>query len=135
MLKGRVVLSGYPSPLYNESLQNWRRMERSARNGAHRQAAEVVWMNRQAATQVRNGALPRTLRTAVQAPARACGALSFDLARGRIWFCAPHEQRQGADRDDRHILRRHNDFERKKVAPRAGLEPATIRLTVERSTD
>src|SRR5690606_28894917 len=131
MLKGRVVLSGYPSPLYNESLQNWRRMERPARNCAHRQAAEVVWLNRQAATQVRNGALPRTLRTAVQAPTRACG----DLARSRIWFCALHKQRQGADRDDRRVLRRHNDVERKKLAPRAGLEPATIRLTVERSTD
>lgn len=45
-LAGVVMLSGYPSPLYEELYSGWHRVERSARaNGAHLRT-EVLWSNR-----------------------------------------------------------------------------------------
>jgi DNA adenine methylase len=46
--KGKVVLSGYPSDLYNAKLSNWRKEEKSgkahlANSGQKR--TEVIWMN------------------------------------------------------------------------------------------
>jgi DNA adenine methylase len=44
-----VVLSGYPSPLYDELYAGWHRDELSAstgNGGAHRARTEVLWSNR-----------------------------------------------------------------------------------------
>lgn len=45
-LKGVVVLSGYPSPLYESALRNWKRIERSALADGARPRTEVLWINR-----------------------------------------------------------------------------------------
>lgn len=44
-LNGRVVLSGYPDPLYDEILHGWRRVHRSALADGARKRTEVLWMN------------------------------------------------------------------------------------------
>lgn len=44
-LQGRVVLSGYPSPLYDKALSGWRRVERVALADGARKRTEVLWMN------------------------------------------------------------------------------------------
>ena len=48
--KGKVVLSGYPSPLYDRSLANWNRhafdLPNNAANGKEKQReTEVMWCN------------------------------------------------------------------------------------------
>lgn len=43
-LSGTVVLSGYPSEIYEARLARWRRIERPARNGAAGQACECLWI-------------------------------------------------------------------------------------------
>ena len=45
--KGRVVLSGYDSLLYERYLRDWVRYEFSARNSRSRRTVEVVWCNYQ----------------------------------------------------------------------------------------
>ena len=44
-LSGRVVLSGYPSPLYDDALKGWRRIERRALADGARERIEVLWSN------------------------------------------------------------------------------------------
>jgi DNA adenine methylase len=44
-LKGRVVLSGYPHPLYDAALAGWRRIEREALADGARKRTEVLWLN------------------------------------------------------------------------------------------
>lgn len=44
-LNGMVVLSGYPSVLYDESLAHWRREERPAYADGGSPRTEVVWIN------------------------------------------------------------------------------------------
>jgi DNA adenine methylase len=44
-LEGMVVLSGYPSSLYDESLPGWRRAERTALADGARARTEVLWCN------------------------------------------------------------------------------------------
>lgn len=44
-LKGAVVLSGYPNPLYDNRLRHWRRVERTALADGARKRTEVLWMN------------------------------------------------------------------------------------------
>ncbi len=44
-LQGAVVLSGYPSALYDASLAGWRRVEREAMADGARPRVEVLWMN------------------------------------------------------------------------------------------
>jgi DNA adenine methylase len=44
-LSGMVVLSGYPSPLYEETLPDWRRVERPAMADGARPRTEVLWLN------------------------------------------------------------------------------------------
>ncbi len=55
-LRGMVLISGYPSPLYNEGLPGWRRVETAARidGGGHR--TEALWIN-PAAVAAMEGAL------------------------------------------------------------------------------
>lgn len=45
-LKGAVVLSGYPHPMYDNALQGWRRVERVALADGARPRREVLWINR-----------------------------------------------------------------------------------------
>ena len=40
-----VVLSGYPAPLYEEALADWRRVERLAHADGARERTEVLWIN------------------------------------------------------------------------------------------
>jgi DNA adenine methylase len=47
-LQGTVVLSGYPSPLYDRVLKGWRRLTRLALADGARERVEVLWINRQA---------------------------------------------------------------------------------------
>ncbi|WP_019833802.1 DNA adenine methylase [Sphingomonas sp. PR090111-T3T-6A] len=44
-LEGMVVLSGYPSNLYDEQLIGWRRIERAAFADGARERTEVLWIN------------------------------------------------------------------------------------------
>lgn len=44
-LKGMVVLSGYPSELYDTTLEDWSRVEREALADGARKRTEVVWLN------------------------------------------------------------------------------------------
>lgn len=47
-LAGMVVLSGYPSALYDDVLSDWRREEKEARADGARPRTEVLWINPQA---------------------------------------------------------------------------------------
>ncbi|MDZ5448914.1 DNA adenine methylase [Labrys sp. ZIDIC5] len=47
-LEGMVVLSGYPAPLYDELLPDWRRIETVAMADGARERTEVLWINPQA---------------------------------------------------------------------------------------
>lgn len=44
-LKGMVVLSGYPSPMYDDALPGWERTTRRARADGARPRLEVLWLN------------------------------------------------------------------------------------------
>lgn len=44
-LRGMVVLSGYPSTLYDDALPGWRRVERKALADGARPRIEVLWLN------------------------------------------------------------------------------------------
>lgn len=44
-LTGMVVLSGYPSTLYDEALPDWQRVERRALADGARERTEVLWLN------------------------------------------------------------------------------------------
>lgn len=44
-LRGRVILSGYACPLYDDALRAWRRIERRAMADGARERTEVLWMN------------------------------------------------------------------------------------------
>lgn len=45
-VKGTVILSGYPSPTYDDSLPDWIRVECAAFADGARPRREVLWMNR-----------------------------------------------------------------------------------------
>lgn len=44
-VQGMVVLSGYPSPLYDELYSGWCRMERKVTADRQREAVEVLWLS------------------------------------------------------------------------------------------
>ncbi len=44
--RGQVILSGYASPLYDEALAGWERIEVPSRDQASRDRVEVLWVNR-----------------------------------------------------------------------------------------
>lgn len=54
-LGGGVVLSGYPHPLYDDALADWRRVERAALADGARARTEVLWINPQACRRVYGG--------------------------------------------------------------------------------
>jgi DNA adenine methylase len=47
-LEGFVILSGYPSDLYDRALADWHRIERAALADGARQRTEVLWINARA---------------------------------------------------------------------------------------
>ena len=53
-LRGMVVLSSYPSPLYEDILSRagWRRVERVVTNGNGKPATEILWLNPAATAQL-----------------------------------------------------------------------------------
>lgn len=56
---GMVLLSGYPSKLYNEALHDWRRVETQARaDGGDQDKTEVIWMNPRCAAALEAEAMP-----------------------------------------------------------------------------
>lgn len=44
-LKGKVMLSGYPSPVYDAALADWQRHEFAARDQTSKARTEVLWCN------------------------------------------------------------------------------------------
>lgn len=44
-LSGMVLVSGYPSPLYDEALSGWRKVERAALADGARPRTECLWIN------------------------------------------------------------------------------------------
>lgn len=48
-LQGMVVLSGYPHPMYDSALPEWRRIEKAAHADGARDRTEVLWINPAAA--------------------------------------------------------------------------------------
>ena len=44
-LKGRVILSGYPSAMYDSALPGWRRVEKQAFADGAAKRTEVLWLN------------------------------------------------------------------------------------------
>ena len=44
-LKGRVILSGYPSAMYDSALPGWRRIEKQALADGAAKRIEVLWLN------------------------------------------------------------------------------------------
>ncbi len=44
-LRGKVVLSGYPAPLYDDALVGWHRRETETRDDSTAARHEVIWMN------------------------------------------------------------------------------------------
>ena len=62
-LRGMVLLSGYPSSIYDDRLRGWLRMERHARDTSVQARREVLWMN-PAAADVTGGRLPFPEQTA-----------------------------------------------------------------------
>ena len=56
-LRGMVVLSGYPSALYDDALQDWRRVERKALADGAKERIEVLWINPSASESIGAGPL------------------------------------------------------------------------------
>ena len=57
-VKGMVVLSGYPHPLYDESLTDWDRVEKDALADGARPRKEVLWINPKCSAALRNETMP-----------------------------------------------------------------------------
>ncbi|MEN5278904.1 DNA adenine methylase [Brucella sp. TWI432] len=57
-LAGMVVLSGYPSALYDDALQGWRRIERAALADGAARRIEVLWINPPCAERLCAEAMP-----------------------------------------------------------------------------
>jgi len=55
-LRGKVLLSGYPSALYDGALAGWQRIERKALADGARERTEVLWKNPAASTPTLFGA-------------------------------------------------------------------------------
>jgi len=53
-LKGCVVLSGYPHPIYDNLLSDWLRFERAAHADGARDRTEVLWLNDAAFSSLHN---------------------------------------------------------------------------------
>lgn len=58
-VRGMVVLSGYPHPLYDERLRGWQRVERASLADGARKRTEVLWKNPAASQPTMFGEAPR----------------------------------------------------------------------------
>lgn len=56
-LRGMVILSGYPSSLYDQALPDWRRVEAQALADGARKRTEVLWINLSATERLAPGPL------------------------------------------------------------------------------
>lgn len=56
--EGMVVLSGYPSPLYDEQLGDWLRIECAAMADGARARTEVLWINPSCAARLHESTVP-----------------------------------------------------------------------------
>lgn len=56
-VEGMVILSGYPSPIYDDALPHWLRVERTALADGARKRTEVLWINPAAAARIPQPAL------------------------------------------------------------------------------
>ena len=56
-LRGMVVLSGYPSEIYDSALSDWRRVERAALADGASPRTEVLWINPSATSGMSSGPL------------------------------------------------------------------------------
>ena len=54
-LKGMVVLSGYPAPLYDQALGDWQRIETKSLADGARPRTEVLWLNQACAKALPEG--------------------------------------------------------------------------------
>lgn len=57
-LQGMVMLSGYPSKLYESALRSWTRVETEARADGDNQRTEVLWLNPACAAALEAEAMP-----------------------------------------------------------------------------
>lgn len=57
-LKGPVVLSGYPSPLYDDALVGWRRVEKDALADGARERRECLWLSPATQAQLNRAGVP-----------------------------------------------------------------------------
>lgn len=60
-LRGMVVLSGYPSALYDDALPEWTRVERRALTDGARERTEVLWLNPSVTERLGHGPLFQTV--------------------------------------------------------------------------
>jgi DNA adenine methylase len=51
-MRGMVILSGYPSALYDQALPDWKRVERASLADGAAKRTEVLWINPSAANQI-----------------------------------------------------------------------------------
>lgn len=51
-VQGMVILSGYPSALYDDALGHWQRVERKALADGARARTEVLWLNQAASSRI-----------------------------------------------------------------------------------
>lgn len=63
-LRGMVILSGYPHPMYDEALPGWRRVERAALADGARPRTEVLWINPACAAALDHGTLHSRMEAA-----------------------------------------------------------------------
>lgn len=59
-LRGMVILSGYPSSLYDDRLRGWKRVQRAALADNAKPRTEVLWINPAAAMRMSDGLLFET---------------------------------------------------------------------------
>lgn len=59
-LRGMVILSGYPSSLYDDRLRSWKRVQRAALADNAKPRTEVLWINPAAAMRMSDGLLFET---------------------------------------------------------------------------
>lgn len=57
-LQGAVMLSGYPTPVYDEGLPGWHRIERKALADGAAERTEVLWINHRAAAGIVQPVMP-----------------------------------------------------------------------------
>jgi DNA adenine methylase len=81
-LKGMVILSGYPSPIYDSLLSDWRRVEILALADGARPRTECLWLNKKCASAL-DGEWWKT-ETAYDAQADLGGSIDLGLKTIRL---------------------------------------------------